>query len=193
MPRFNFQADAAAEVKLAAEVAQIEIATERAQALGLIVNEFLTNSFKYAFRGRSGTLAVVLSHEEGGAILVLGDDGPGMPQATEVGARHEADRSFVPADRRRGDLAEQSRHPPDPAFPDQDRLTPPRPASRGRASEVARLVSVLSRSLVAACRPSTSGALRQSQTNSERGSLASHGGAFRNSAFGESLSWAKDR
>lgn len=82
---FNFQADAAAEVKLAAEVAQIEIATERAQALGLIVNEFLTNSFKYAFRGRSGTLAVVLSHEEGGATLVLGDDGPGMPQATELG------------------------------------------------------------------------------------------------------------
>ena len=82
---FNFQADAAAEVKLAAEVAQIEIATDRAQALGLIVNEFLTNSFKYAFRGRSGTLAVTLSHEDGDATLVLGDDGPGMPAEIRSG------------------------------------------------------------------------------------------------------------
>jgi two-component sensor histidine kinase len=82
---FNFQADAAAEVKLEAEVAQIEIATERAQALGLIVNEFLTNSFKYAFRGRSGTLTVVLTHESGDATLALGDDGPGMPEEVASG------------------------------------------------------------------------------------------------------------
>jgi two-component sensor histidine kinase len=82
---FNFQAEAAAAVKLEAEVAQIEIATERAQALGLIVNEFLTNSFKYAFRGRSGTLSVALSHTDGGATLVLSDDGPGMPEPVEFG------------------------------------------------------------------------------------------------------------
>ena len=51
---FNFQADAAAEVKLEAEVAQIEIATERAQALGLIVNEFLTNSSNTPFAAAAG-------------------------------------------------------------------------------------------------------------------------------------------
>jgi two-component sensor histidine kinase len=82
---FKFQADAAAEVKLEAEVAQIEIATERAQALGLIVNEFLTNSFKYAFRGRSGTLAVALTHADGEATLVLSDNGPGLPEAVAAG------------------------------------------------------------------------------------------------------------
>jgi two-component sensor histidine kinase len=82
---FSFQADAAAEVKLEAEVAQIEIATERAQALGLIVNEFLTNSFKYAFSGRSGTLSVALTHADGKATLVLGDDGPGLPAAVQSG------------------------------------------------------------------------------------------------------------
>jgi two-component sensor histidine kinase len=81
----DFQAEAAAAVRLETEVAQIEIATERAQALGLIVNEFLTNSFKYAFRGRGGTFSVTLTYAGGEAQLVLGDDGPGMPQEVESG------------------------------------------------------------------------------------------------------------
>ena len=76
---FNFHAEAAAAVRLETEIAQVEIATERAQALGLIVNEFLTNSFKYAFRERGGVLSVTLRHQGEHASLALADDGPGMP------------------------------------------------------------------------------------------------------------------
>ena len=76
---FNFHAEAAAAVRLETEIAQVEIATERAQALGLIVNEFLTNSFKYAFHERGGVLSVTLRHQGEHASLALADDGPGMP------------------------------------------------------------------------------------------------------------------
>jgi len=49
--------------------------------LGLLINEVISNSFKYAFAGRTeGLLTVHLSgSEEGGLHLRIGDDGPGMP------------------------------------------------------------------------------------------------------------------
>ena len=82
---FRFQGDAAADIKLESEIAQVEIATERAQAIGLIANEFMTNSFKYAFRDRGGTLTITLSHRDGEATLALADDGPGMPAERKAG------------------------------------------------------------------------------------------------------------
>lgn len=82
---FRFQGESAAEVKLESEIAQVEIATERAQAIGLIVNEFMTNSFKHAFGGRGGTLSISLSHQDGDAALALADDGPGMPEDPKAG------------------------------------------------------------------------------------------------------------
>jgi two-component sensor histidine kinase len=82
---FNFRGEEAAEVKLETEIAQVEIATERAQAIGLIVNEFLTNSFKHAFRDRGGVLTVRLSHDDRVATLALADDGPGMPEEPQTG------------------------------------------------------------------------------------------------------------
>jgi len=82
---FNFRGEQAAEVKLESEIAQVEIATERAQAIGLIVNEFMTNSFKHAFRDRGGVLTLRLSHDDRIATLALADDGPGMPEAPKTG------------------------------------------------------------------------------------------------------------
>jgi len=48
--------------------------------LGLLINEVISNSFKYAFRDRdSGTITVHLSGtEEGGLNLRIGDDGVGL-------------------------------------------------------------------------------------------------------------------
>jgi two-component sensor histidine kinase len=82
---FSFQEESAADVKLETEIAQVDIATDRAQAIGLIVNEFLTNSFKYAFRDRGGVFSVALAHQDGTATLMLADDGPGMPGEPKSG------------------------------------------------------------------------------------------------------------
>lgn len=82
---FNFQNGGETEVKLTTQISQVEVSTERAQAIGLILNEFLTNSFKYAFGEGHGHFSLHLGHEGGRAELVMADDGPGMPEAVRPG------------------------------------------------------------------------------------------------------------
>jgi len=85
---FNFQEDTGADVKLTTQIAQVEISTQRAQAIGLILNEFLTNSFKYAFTGGAGTFTLSLTHRDGQAKMVMADDGPGIPKDATPGLGH---------------------------------------------------------------------------------------------------------
>jgi two-component sensor histidine kinase len=82
---FNFQDSGATDVKLATQISQVEVSTERAQAIGLILNEFLTNSFKYAFGEGRGNFTLHLGHASGRAALAMADDGPGMPEDTRPG------------------------------------------------------------------------------------------------------------
>jgi PAS domain S-box-containing protein len=55
-----------------------------AMPVGLLVNELLTNSFKYAFNGQgSGTLTIRCLHEkENNYRIVVADDGIGLPEGT---------------------------------------------------------------------------------------------------------------
>jgi len=55
-----------------------------AMPVGLVVNELLTNAFKYAFTGRgSGTLTVRCLHEEDSKYrIVVADDGIGLAEGT---------------------------------------------------------------------------------------------------------------
>lgn len=81
----SFQAEPVAEIKLETQIAQVEISTARAQAVGLILNEFLTNSFKYALNGRPGVVSIALEHDDDHATLCLSDNGPGIPEGTRPG------------------------------------------------------------------------------------------------------------
>jgi two-component sensor histidine kinase len=48
--------------------------------LGLILNEFVTNSLKYAFDGRGGTIKICVETLEDGSVRVrMADDGKGLP------------------------------------------------------------------------------------------------------------------
>jgi two-component sensor histidine kinase len=70
------------DVAVNLDIADIEVSPDIAGPLGLIINEFVTNSFKYAFNGSGGSLAVrVSSREDGRAYLFLSDSGPGFPTA----------------------------------------------------------------------------------------------------------------
>nr|WP_245363450.1 sensor histidine kinase [Neorhizobium galegae] len=52
---------------------------EQALPLGMIINEVVSNSFKYAFAGRqSGRLSVELREDGDNLNLVIRDDGPGI-------------------------------------------------------------------------------------------------------------------
>ena len=59
---------------------------EKLFPVGLILNELLTNAMKYAFDGRSsGRIVVTVSRTASGIVLVVHDDGPGLPEAALSG------------------------------------------------------------------------------------------------------------
>jgi two-component sensor histidine kinase len=64
------------------QATDILLGTNTVVPLGLIVNELLSNAFKYAYAGgRAGTVAVVLHADAvtGNYRLTVTDDGPGLP------------------------------------------------------------------------------------------------------------------
>ena len=68
----------------------VKVNASVAMAIGLIVNELVTNAFKYAFPDeRSGTVDVLLECGGHGAVLSVRDDGVGCPddQAGGMGSR----------------------------------------------------------------------------------------------------------
>ena len=68
------------KVRLDFAVEEVELSPEVAVPLGLVLNEFVTNSLKYAFDGRGGTIKVCVETLGTGAIRVrLADDGKGLP------------------------------------------------------------------------------------------------------------------
>jgi len=76
------------DVSVTVRADDISLPSERAVPVGLIVNELVTNSLKYAFEGRSGGSVIVeLAAGAGGgrATLQVTDDGCGFGEAAEAG------------------------------------------------------------------------------------------------------------
>ncbi len=66
----------------------IFIILDRAVSLALVVNELLTNAMKYAFPGdRSGRVTLTLVRREGHVVLMVADDGVGLPEGFEATKR----------------------------------------------------------------------------------------------------------
>jgi two-component sensor histidine kinase len=83
------------DVAVHLDVAEMEVSPDIAAPLGLIINEFVTNSFKYAFNGSGGLLTVrVSSPGDGRARLFMSDSGPGFPTA-RVPARSGKGMSLI--------------------------------------------------------------------------------------------------
>jgi PAS domain S-box-containing protein len=58
----------------------VEVPIEKAIPAGLAINELLTNAYKHAFKGRpEGTLRLTLKREGPEVLVVVADDGPGLP------------------------------------------------------------------------------------------------------------------
>lgn len=70
-----------AHVRLDLDIEGVSLAVDRAAPCGLIINELLSNSLKYAFLDqRPGRIYVRAEHQPNHSILLtIGDDGPGMP------------------------------------------------------------------------------------------------------------------
>jgi two-component sensor histidine kinase len=74
----------ALRVRLQLETESVLMDPAVAMPLGLVANELLTNSLKYAFPcGRSGSIAVSLRRRPPSAVLSVADDGIGLPQGLD--------------------------------------------------------------------------------------------------------------
>ncbi len=73
-------------VSLDLDVGPGPLGMDAAIPCGLIINELLTNSLKYAFPGgRSGRIRVSLKRQgEDGLVLTVGDDGVGIPEGVDL-------------------------------------------------------------------------------------------------------------
>lgn len=77
--------DQAGPVGLEFNIEEIELAPDVAVPLGLILNEFVTNSLKHAFDGRGGTITVGIDPCEAGVLrLRIRDNGKGLPEKVEA-------------------------------------------------------------------------------------------------------------
>lgn len=66
------------------DVQPIFVAVDKAIPCGLIVNELLSNAFKYAFPQREGLVRLMLRSEAGGCMLTVLDDGVGLPESVNT-------------------------------------------------------------------------------------------------------------
>ena len=77
------------EVQIILKINNIKLNMDNTIQLGLIVNELVTNAFKYAFNGEKGGKLTVSLNKKGKSIsLVVQDNGKGLPENYDL----EADR-----------------------------------------------------------------------------------------------------
>ena len=84
-------------VRFCVEVEPIELDVTQAVPLGLIINEAITNAFKYAFPdGRPGTVRLSL-HREGETTcrLTIADDGVGLPKGYDPAGSRSLGMTFL--------------------------------------------------------------------------------------------------
>ena len=65
------------EVSLEASAVPIEMRGDDAVALGVIINELITNALKYAFPDGQGRVCVAIFKKDGNVVLEVSDDGRG--------------------------------------------------------------------------------------------------------------------
>ncbi len=72
-------------VRIEAEMADLVLSTRILSPLGIIMNELITNSMKYAFVGRDdGVIKVSVSLKDNRATLIFEDNGNGIPESIDI-------------------------------------------------------------------------------------------------------------
>ncbi len=75
-------------INFSLNVEQLNLDLNRAIPCGLILNELLTNTVKYAYSsGESGEVNIALSADEKTINLIVSDNGPGIPEAIQSDKR----------------------------------------------------------------------------------------------------------
>jgi len=71
-------------VTIEMDIQGISLDVDRAIPCGLIINELVTNSLKYAFKdGKAGEIQINMVMDGGKYVLIVSDDGVGLPQGLD--------------------------------------------------------------------------------------------------------------
>lgn len=73
---------------IACAIEPVTVSTELAVPLGLILNELVTNAVKHGLGGTRGRIAVSLATRDGVGMLVVEDEGRGLPAGWSISASH---------------------------------------------------------------------------------------------------------
>lgn len=67
-------------IQMKIAVPPVELSLKKIMPLGIIINEFITNSMKYAFKEKEKGTIIIEGYEENNKIILsVSDDGPGIP------------------------------------------------------------------------------------------------------------------
>ena len=102
------------DITLHSDFDAIDLARERALALGLIVNELITNAVKHAFDSAGGVIEVTLKRRGDDCRLVVADSGCGLP--TDFGQSSGMGATLLPALARQAGAALSITHLPSARF-----------------------------------------------------------------------------
>jgi two-component sensor histidine kinase len=92
---YNMQKD---KVKLKTDIDNLNLDVDTVIPIGLIVNELISNSLKYAFKGKeSGELAVALKQKNSELVLEVQDNGNGFPEDWDTKANHSFGYKLIKA------------------------------------------------------------------------------------------------
>lgn len=81
LPRLFGHAQKTPRLSFDCRLDPVDVPIEKAVPAGLVLNELFTNAYKHAFAGRgTGLLRVELREEEKDVVIVVSDDGPGLPK-----------------------------------------------------------------------------------------------------------------
>lgn len=73
------------KVKIIHEIENdLKLSADKASVVGLIVNEFVTNSYKYAFDNGEGDIRVKMNEANNNYHLTLSDSGKGLPEVFDL-------------------------------------------------------------------------------------------------------------
>ncbi|MCE3297150.1 MAG: hypothetical protein K0R65_2864 [Crocinitomicaceae bacterium] len=81
----SYQFNKNVEIDLQESVEMVDLSLDQAIPCGLIINELITNSMKYAFTGRTkGMIYLELKEKNSTIMLMVGDDGVGLPKEFDI-------------------------------------------------------------------------------------------------------------
>ena len=83
---FHFYGVSTETITLKVDVEKVEFDLATAIPLGLVINELVTNIFKYAFpNNRKGIIGIVVKkHDNNETLLTIKDDGVGLPDSIDI-------------------------------------------------------------------------------------------------------------